>query len=117
MKKTYEVADRTDRRAITEFLKRGGQFLLPMVELVEQAEFAIDGVIEVIGRATIEAVLDRSAEGVAGPKQAGKSRAEGEAVWYGRQAGQVAAAQVAGADPPASSLRSIKCSVMRVSAS
>ncbi|MCH8947989.1 MAG: carboxypeptidase regulatory-like domain-containing protein, partial [Acidobacteria bacterium] len=50
---------------------------------------AVAEVIEVIGRATIEAVLDMSAEGVAGPKQAGKSRAEGGAVWYGRQAGQV----------------------------
>ena len=89
MKKSYEVGDKADRRAMTEFLRREGQFPLPMVELVEQAEFAIDGVIEVIGRATIEAVLDMSAEAVAGPKQAGKSREEGEAVWYGRQAGQV----------------------------
>ena len=30
-----------------------------------------------------------SAEGVAGPKQAGKARPAGEAVWYGRQSGQV----------------------------
>ena len=52
MKGTYEVADRRDRRAIAEFLKRGGQFLLPMVE---GAELAIDEVIEVLGRATIEA--------------------------------------------------------------
>ena len=35
MKGTYEVADRRDRRAIAEFLKRGGQFLLPMVEGAE----------------------------------------------------------------------------------
>ena len=41
MKKTYEVADRTDKRAITEFLKREGQFLLPMVELVERTEMAV----------------------------------------------------------------------------
>ena len=31
MRKTYEVASGTDRRAIAEFMKRGGQFLLPMV--------------------------------------------------------------------------------------
>jgi hypothetical protein len=89
MKRTYEVADGTDRQAITDFLKREGQFLLPMVELVEQAELAIDEVIEVMGRATIEAVLEMSAEGVAGPKQAGRTRGEDEAVWYGRQRGQV----------------------------
>lgn len=89
MKGSYEVADAKDRRAIGEFLKREGQFLLPMVELVERAELAIDEVIEVVGRATIEAVLDMSAEAMAGPKQAGKVRAVGEARWYGRQGGQV----------------------------
>ncbi len=89
MKKTYEVTDRADRRAVAEFLKSEGQFLLPMVELVERAELAIDRVIEVMGRATIEAVLEMSAEGVAGPKQAGKARRTEEPVWYGRQGGQV----------------------------
>jgi putative transposase len=89
MERSYEVADGKDRRAIGEFLKREGQFLLPMVELVERAELAIDEVIEVVGRATIEAVLNMSAEAMAGPKQAGKARAAGEARWYGRQDGQV----------------------------
>lgn len=89
MKESYEVRDRTDRQAVTEFLKQEGQFLLPMVELVEAAELAIDEVVEVMGRATIEAVLEMSAQGVAGPKQAGKARGEDETVWYGRQAGQV----------------------------
>lgn len=89
MKRTYEVADQADKRALTEFVKQEGQFLLPMVELVEHAELAIGEVIEVMGRATIEAVLEMSAEGVAGPKQAGRSRTDGEAGWYGRQPGQV----------------------------
>ena len=35
-----------------------------------------------MGRATIEAVLGMSAEGVAGVKQAGRSRAEDDTVWY-----------------------------------
>lgn len=56
---------------------------------MERTELAIDEVIEVVGRATIEAVLEMSAEGIAGPKQAGKARAEGAAVWYGRQRGQI----------------------------
>lgn len=89
MKGTYEVTDGTDRRAIAEFLKSEGQFLLPMVELVDRAELAIDEVIEVMGRATIEAVLDMSAEAVAGPKQAGRARGDEDVVWYGRQRGQV----------------------------
>ncbi len=85
MKRTYEVASDTDRRAMAEFVKREGQFLLPMVELVEHTELAIDEVVQVMGRATIEAVLEMSAEGVAGPKQSGKAREEGATVWYGRQ--------------------------------
>ena len=89
MKRTYEVRDRADKRAIREFLKREGQFLLPMLELVEQTEVAIDEVIQVMGRATIEAVLEMSVEGVAGVKQAGRSRAEDDTVWYGRQGGVV----------------------------
>jgi putative transposase len=89
MKRRYGVAEQTDKRALREFLKQEGQFLLPMVELVEHAELAIDEVIGVMGRATIEAVLEMSAEGVAGPKQAGKSRPQGTTVWYGRQPGQV----------------------------
>lgn len=89
MRGTYEVADGTDRRAITEFLKSENQFLLPMVELVDRAELAIEEVIEVMGRATIEAVLEMSAEGVAGPKQAGRARGPEDTVWYGRQGGQV----------------------------
>ena len=51
-----------------------------MLELVEQTEVAIDEVIQVMGRATIEAVLEMSAEGVAGVKQAGRSRAEDDTV-------------------------------------
>jgi putative transposase len=89
MERTYEVTERTDKRAIAEFLRREGQLLLPLVELVERTELAIDEVIEVVGRATIEAVLEMSAEGIAGPRQAGKARAEGSAVWYGRQRGQI----------------------------
>jgi len=47
MKKTYEVAKETDRRALAEFVKREGQFLLPMVELVERTELVIDEVVQV----------------------------------------------------------------------
>ena len=87
--KVPERGKASDKLAIGEFLKREGQFLLPMVEFVERAEMAIDEVIDVMGRATIEAVLDMSAEALAGPKQACKARTGGEAAWYGRQGGQV----------------------------
>jgi transposase-like protein len=44
---------------------------------------AVDELIEVTGRAAIEAVLTLSAQGVAGPKHPGKTA--GEITWYGRQ--------------------------------
>src|SRR5438094_355880 len=62
----YEIADRKDSRALTEFLHKEGQFLLPIVSLIETAQGAIDEVIDVAGRSTIEAVLHLSAQEVAG---------------------------------------------------
>jgi transposase-like protein len=82
-KTTYQIADKTDSRKLTEFLCQDGQFLLPMVELITGAEMAVDELIEVTGRAAIEAVLTLSAQELAGPKHPGK--AAGEVTWYGRQ--------------------------------
>ena len=82
-KTTYQIADKTDSKKLTEFLCQEGQFLLPMVELITGAEMAVDELIEVAGRAAIEAVLTLSAQEVAGPKHPGK--AAGPITWYGRQ--------------------------------
>ena len=71
---TYQIADKTDSKKLTEFLCQQGQFLLPMVDLISEAEMAVDELIEVTGRAAIEAVLTLSAQEVAGP-----------ITWYGRQ--------------------------------
>jgi hypothetical protein len=57
------------------------------VELLEQSKLAIDELIDVLGRAQIEAVRRLSAEGVAGPPPPGK---KGGAVgWPGREEGTV----------------------------
>jgi len=82
-KTTYQIADTTDSKKLTEFLCQEGQFLLPMVELITGTEMAVDELIAVTGRAAIEAVLTLSAQQVAGPKHPGK--AAGEITWYGRQ--------------------------------
>ena len=37
---TYQIADRTDSRKLTEFLCQEGQFLLPLVELITGTETA-----------------------------------------------------------------------------
>ena len=84
----YQIVDRKDSRAMTEFLQKEGQFLLPIVGLIETAQVAIDEVIDVTGRATIEAVLQLSARQVAGEKHQGK--AQGTVRWHGRQSGVVA---------------------------
>jgi len=88
MKASYQVADLKDSRALAQLLSGEGAMLLPMLELIEQAEMAVDELIEVAGRATIEAVLTLSAEGLAGPKRPGK-KGESAIGWYGHQAGVV----------------------------
>ena len=75
MKRTYQVVTKPSTlssRELAEFLSKDGQFLLPLVELLERGEKAIDEVIDVMGRATVEAVLRMSAEQLAGPKRQGE---------------------------------------------
>jgi hypothetical protein len=73
-----QIIDRADRRAplepaeLARLLSKDGQLLLPLLDLIEHAEAAVDDLIDVMGGATIEAVLLMSAAGVAGPKQQGK---------------------------------------------
>lgn len=92
MKEDYQIADRKDSRALAEFLSGEGQALLPMLELIEQAEMAVDELIDVAGRATIEAVLTLSARELAGPKHPGK-KAGGAVGWHGQQNGVVSLAE------------------------
>jgi putative transposase len=87
VEKTYHIAEKSDSRGLAEFLVKNEQRLLPMVELIEQSQKAVDDLIDVVGRATIEAVLRLSAQGVAGPPHPGK---KGGAVgWHGRETGTV----------------------------
>jgi putative transposase len=79
---------RASEEKLTTFLKKNGQQLLPVVDLITQSRLAIDEPIDSVGRATIETILEVSAEQVAGTRQPGKSR-EGSVVWYGRQPGRV----------------------------
>jgi transposase-like protein len=92
VKRSYHTINKqgkTNARELGEFLAKNGQQLLPMVDLIEQCRMACDELIDVAGRATIQAVLELSAQQAAGgPRQQGKQRG-GEVVWYGRQAGTV----------------------------
>ena len=86
-KQSYKIANRTDSRKIAEFLSKDGQLLLPLLELICNTEQAIDELIDLAGKAAIEAVLLLSAQQTAGPKQPGK--AKGDITWHGRQRGVV----------------------------
>ncbi len=55
-----------------------------MMELIEHSRMAIDELIDVMGRASIEAVLELSARQVARPPQQGKARPS-QIGWLGTQ--------------------------------
>ena len=91
MKRSYHTTDKQGKvgeQKLTEFLVHNGQALLPMLELIEQSRMAVDELIDVMGRASIEAVLELSARQVAGAPQQGKAR-EGDIGWHGTQRGRV----------------------------
>jgi transposase-like protein len=92
MRGAYQIANgrsKASSRELARFLAKEGQMLLPMVELVEQAERAVDDLVDVMGRATIEAILLMSAEGVAGARQQGR-KSDRDVYWHGSQPGRVA---------------------------
>jgi putative transposase len=82
-KKDYQIIDKTDSKKLTEFLCKEGQLLLPLVEMITNTEMALDELIDLTGRAAIEAVLTLSAQEIAGAKHPGKKA--GDIRWYGRQ--------------------------------
>ena len=92
MKRAYRTIrkqGKINEQELASFLSKNGQLLLPMVDLVEQSQLALNELIDVTGRAAIQAVLQLSAiEAADGPQQQGKRRT-GDVVFYGRQAGQV----------------------------
>ena len=91
MKRSYHTIDKQGKvgeRKLTEFLVYNGQALLPMLELIEQSRMAVDELIDVMGRASIEAVLELSARQVAGAPQQGKGR-DTDIGWHGTQRGRV----------------------------
>ena len=83
----YQTISRTDSRKLADFLSQEGQLLLPMVDLITQARMAVDELIDVAGRATIEAVMTLSAQELAGPKHPGKNI--GDIRWHGRQSAMI----------------------------
>jgi transposase-like protein len=92
MKQSYQIVDRSHSEELAGLLSREGQFLLPMVELIEQSRLAVDELIDMTGRRAIEEVLRLSAQRIAGPKHPGK-KSDGDIRWHGSQRGVVCLSQ------------------------
>jgi len=95
VKKPYHILDSAKQQPVspnelTRLLSQNAQLMLPLVELVEQCRGAVDEVIDVTGRAVIQAVLELSAQQVTGGElsQPGKKRST-DVVRWGRQPGRV----------------------------
>ena len=94
MSKNYHVVSRDDStkplqsKPLAQMLAKDGQLILPLLDLLETAQFAVDDLIDVMCRATIEAVLLMSAAEVAGPRQQGK-KTNRDVVYHGSQQGRV----------------------------
>ncbi len=87
MSPVYQIADRKDSRALSQYLAQNGQLLLPMVELISSAQVAVEEFMDVLGRAALEAVLELSAQQVAGPRHQGQPG--GDVRRHGTQGGVV----------------------------
>ena len=86
----YKVVGREqvlNSRELAAALAKDGQALLPIVELITNGQAVVDEAIDVMGRATIEAVLELSAAQIAGDPHQGK-KGNGIAR-HGRQRGVV----------------------------
>jgi hypothetical protein len=71
------------------YLATRGQVLLPMVDLNQQCQLACDEMIDVIGRALIEAVLQLTPDEAAGVRSSRQTPLGGRSVsWKSRGAGR-----------------------------
>ena len=74
--KHYRIISKTERRKLSSFLCKDGQFLLPIVDLMSQAEMAVDELIDVVGRVAVEPSTDF------GTSSAERNEASGCTLWY-----------------------------------
>ena len=88
MSREYQIVGRKGNAAPRQFLGKEGAALLPMVELIEAGQMAVEELVGRLGQATLETVLAMSAEQVAGPPHPG--RPGGAIRRHGEQGGVVA---------------------------
>jgi hypothetical protein len=56
VEKPYHIVGKEESQELAKFLAKKGQALLPVVELIGQSKLAVNDLIDVLGRAQIEAV-------------------------------------------------------------
>jgi transposase-like protein len=88
VRREYQVVGRKGSAALRQFLAKEGAALLPMVELIEAGQLAVEELVGQLGKAALEAVLAISAEQLAGPPHPG--RPGGAIRRHGAQGGVVA---------------------------
>jgi transposase-like protein len=86
--RSKEQAARELGDAFARSLAKGGQELLPIVELIAQGKAMVDEVIDTVGRTSIELLLSLSADTIAGARHQGKAADRG-VHRFGRQPGVV----------------------------
>jgi len=84
----YQITGQKGNAALRQFLAKEGAALVPMVELIEAGQLAVEDLVGRLGQATLEAVLAISAEQIAGPPHPG--RPGGAIRRHGEQGGVVA---------------------------
>jgi putative transposase len=84
----YQIVGRKGNAALRQFLAKQGAALVPMVELIEAGQMAVEELVGRLGQATLETVLAMSAEQIAGPPHRGKPG--GAIRRHGEQGGVVA---------------------------
>jgi len=88
VRREYQIVGRKGSAALRQFLAKEGAALVPMVELIEAGQLAVEELVGEMGKAALEAVLLISAEQVAGPPHPG--RPGGAIRRHGVQGGVVA---------------------------
>ncbi len=86
-----KVLARQDRQALAACFADQGQVLLPLLELVQDAQASIDELMSEAARTFVEQLLVLSAQEVAGQKHPGKH--EGPVRWHGTQPGRITLAE------------------------
>ena len=90
MKKPYQIVTRAAKESaavVEQFCQANGQFLMPVVHLIENASQMVENVIHEIQIHALEMIFTLSAEQLAGTRTPGK--VSGEVRWHGRQAGKI----------------------------